>query len=63
MAFAYRDDGMIQEIDGVWTLAGNADRLVPSAVKTLISRRADEAARSTTKALLAVAAILGGASA
>ncbi|MGZ4133359.1 MAG: AAA family ATPase, partial [Actinomycetota bacterium] len=32
MAFAYREGGMIQEIDGVWTLAGNAERLVPSAV-------------------------------
>ena len=40
MARAYRDGGMIQEIDGVWTLARNAERLVPSAVRTLISRRA-----------------------
>ena len=45
MAFTYRENGMIQEIDGVWTLAGNAERLVPSAVKTLISRRATQAAR------------------
>ena len=40
MARAYRDGGMIQQIDGVWRLARNAERLVPSAVKTLISRRA-----------------------
>ena len=40
MAQAYRDGGMIQQIDGVWSLARNADRLVPSAVRTLISRRA-----------------------
>ena len=58
MAFTYRENGMVQEIDGVWTLAGNADRLVPSAVKTLISRRATKLP-DDTKALLAVAAILG----
>jgi hypothetical protein len=58
MAFAYREGGMVQEIDGVWSLAGNAERLVPSAVKTLISRRATKLP-DPTKALLAVAAILG----
>ncbi len=58
MAFAYREGGMIQEIDGVWSLADNAERLVPSAVKTLISRRATKLP-DDTKALLAVAAILG----
>jgi AAA ATPase-like protein/regulatory LuxR family protein len=58
MAFTYRENGLVQEIDGVWTLAGNADRLVPSAVKTLISRRAMKLP-DDTKALLAVAAILG----
>src|SRR5262249_28620342 len=58
MAFAYRESGMIQEIDGVWTLAGSPDRLVPSAVKTLISRPATKLP-DDTKALLAVAAILG----
>jgi hypothetical protein len=58
MAFAYREGGLVQEIDGVWTLAGNADRLVPSAVKTLISRRAMKLP-DDTKELLAVAAILG----
>ena len=58
MAFAYREGGMVQKIDGVWTLAGNAERLVPSAVKTLISRRATKLP-DPTKALLSVAAILG----
>jgi tetratricopeptide (TPR) repeat protein/DNA-binding CsgD family transcriptional regulator len=57
-AIAYRDGGLIQEIDGVWTLASNAERLVPSAVKTLVSRRASKLPEAT-KALLAVAAILG----
>ncbi len=58
MAHAYRDGGMIQEIDGVWTLAGNAERLVPSAVRTLISRRAAHLPKDTKDAL-AVAAVLG----
>ena len=30
---AYREGGMIQQIDGVWTLARNAERMVPSAVQ------------------------------
>ena len=58
MAHAYRDGAMIQEIDGVWTLAGNAERLVPSAVRTLISRRAAHLPEDT-KASLAEAAVLG----
>jgi hypothetical protein len=58
MAFAYREAGMIQQIDGTWTLAGNAERLVPSAVRTLISRRAARLPGDTT-ALLAEAAVLG----
>ena len=58
MAQAYRDSGMVQEIDGVWTLARNAERLVPSAVRTLISRRAAHLAEDT-KTSLAEAAILG----
>ena len=58
MARAYRDGGMIQQIDGVWRLARNAERLVPSAVKTLISRRAAHLP-DETKALLAEAAVLG----
>jgi DNA-binding CsgD family transcriptional regulator len=55
---AYRDAGMVQEIDGTWSLAKNAARLVPSAVKTLISRRAAHLPAETTS-ILAVAAILG----
>ncbi|HET9250092.1 MAG TPA: AAA family ATPase, partial [Actinomycetota bacterium] len=58
MAHAYRDQGMIQEIDGVWTLSGNAERLVPSAVRTLISRRAAHLPEDTKDAL-AVASVLG----
>ncbi|HEX8098739.1 MAG TPA: AAA family ATPase [Actinomycetota bacterium] len=55
---AYRDTGMIQEIDGVWTLARNADRLVPSAVRTLIQRRAARLP-DATKTSLAEGAVLG----
>ncbi|HEX2266722.1 MAG TPA: LuxR C-terminal-related transcriptional regulator, partial [Actinomycetota bacterium] len=58
LARAYRDTGMIQEIDGVWTLARNADRLVPSAVRTLIQRRAARLP-DATKTSLAEAAVLG----
>ena len=58
MAYAYREGGMIHQIDGKWTLARNADRLVPSAVKTLISRRAARLP-DETRELLAEAAVLG----
>ena len=58
MARAYRDGGMVQQVDGVWRLARNAERLVPSAVKTLISRRAAHLP-DETKRLLADAAVLG----
>jgi DNA-binding NarL/FixJ family response regulator len=58
VAHAYRETGMVQEFDGVWTLAKNAERLVPSAVRTLISRRAVRLPEET-KASLAEAAILG----
>jgi DNA-binding NarL/FixJ family response regulator len=58
LAQTYRDAGMVQEIDGVWSLAKNADRLVPSSVRTLISRRAARLPEET-KATLAVAAVLG----
>jgi DNA-binding CsgD family transcriptional regulator/tetratricopeptide (TPR) repeat protein len=57
-AIAYREAGMIQEIDGRWSLAGNAERLVPSTVRTLISRRATKFPEQT-RDLLAVAAVLG----
>jgi DNA-binding NarL/FixJ family response regulator len=58
LAHAYRDAGMIQEIDGVWTVSKNAQRLVPSSVRTLISRRAARLPEET-KATLAQAAVLG----
>jgi DNA-binding NarL/FixJ family response regulator len=58
LARAYRDAGMVQEIDGNWTLAKNAERLVPSAVRTLISRRAARVPEETKEAL-ADAAVLG----
>ena len=58
MARAYRDGGMVQQIDGVWRLARNTERLVPSAVRTLISRRTAHLP-DETKELLAVAAVLG----
>jgi tetratricopeptide (TPR) repeat protein len=58
LARAYRDAGMVQEIDGNWTLAKNAERLVPSAVRTLISRRAARVPEETKEAL-SEAAVLG----
>ena len=57
-AHAYRDAGLVQQIDGVWTLARNAERMLPSAVKTLIQRRAARLP-DDTRASLAEAAILG----
>ncbi len=58
LAHAYRDAGMIQQIDGVWTLAKNADRLAPSAVQTLIQRRSGRLPEET-KTSLSEAAVLG----
>ncbi|MGH3082769.1 MAG: AAA family ATPase [Gaiellaceae bacterium] len=58
LARSYREMGMIQELDGVWTLAQNAARLLPSAVRTLIQRRAARLP-DETKQDLADAAILG----
>lgn len=57
-ARAYREAGLVQSIDGVWTLARNADRLLPSAVRTLIQRRASHLP-AETKTALAEAAVLG----
>ncbi|MFN2557132.1 MAG: AAA family ATPase [Nitriliruptorales bacterium] len=54
----YRDAGLVQQIDGVWMLARNAERLVPSAVRTLIQRRAARLPEPT-RLVLAEAAILG----
>jgi tetratricopeptide (TPR) repeat protein/DNA-binding CsgD family transcriptional regulator len=58
MATAYREGGMIQKVDGVWRLAKNAERMVPSSVRTLISRRGARLPEET-KVSLAEAAILG----
>ena len=55
---AFRDGGMIQQIDGKWTLAKNADRLAPSAVQTLIQRRSGRLPEET-KTSLSEAAVLG----
>ena len=57
-AQAYRETGIIQPIDGVWTLARNAERMVPSAVRTLIQRRAARLPENT-RTTLAEAAVLG----
>jgi DNA-binding NarL/FixJ family response regulator len=57
-AHAYRDAGLIQQIDGVWTLARNAERLLPSAVKTLIRRRGSHLS-DATKLSMGEAGILG----
>jgi DNA-binding NarL/FixJ family response regulator len=58
LAKTYREAGMIQRIDGVWTLGRNAARLVPSAVRTLIGRRAAHLPEET-RSVLADAAVLG----
>jgi DNA-binding CsgD family transcriptional regulator/tetratricopeptide (TPR) repeat protein len=58
LARTYRDTGLVQEIDGVWTLARNAERLLPSSVRTLIQRRVARLP-DDTKQDLADAAILG----
>jgi DNA-binding NarL/FixJ family response regulator len=54
LARAHREAGTLQQVDGEWRLGRNAARLVPSAVRTLISRRA---ARLPARAL----ALLGDA--
>ncbi|TME34711.1 MAG: hypothetical protein E6I62_02040 [Chloroflexi bacterium] len=54
----YREAGMIQQVDGVWTLGRNAAKLVPSAVRTLIQRRAARLPDDARSAL-ADAAVLG----
>ncbi|MDP8930580.1 MAG: LuxR C-terminal-related transcriptional regulator, partial [Actinomycetota bacterium] len=54
----YRDAALLQQIDGVWMLARNAERLVPSAVRTLIQRRASRMPEQT-RVVMAEAAILG----
>jgi DNA-binding CsgD family transcriptional regulator len=58
IARAYREAGMLQEIADTWSLAKNADRLAPSAVRTLIQRRAAHLPPET-KEVFAEAALLG----
>ena len=58
LARAHREAGTIQQIDGDWRLGHNAARLVPSAVRTLIDRRAARLP-ARTRATLGDAAILG----
>jgi DNA-binding CsgD family transcriptional regulator len=55
---AYREAGMLQQVADTWTLARNAERLAPSAVRTLIQRRAAHLPPET-KTALAEAALLG----
>jgi DNA-binding CsgD family transcriptional regulator len=58
LAKAYREAGVIRPVDGNWTLSKNAAKLVPSAVRTLIGRRAARLP-DDTRALLADAGVLG----
>ena len=58
LARAHREAGTLQQIDGEWRLGRNAARLVPSAVRTLIDRRAARLP-ARTRAALGDAAILG----
>jgi DNA-binding CsgD family transcriptional regulator len=60
LARTYREAGLLQPIGGTWSLARNAERLVPSAVRTLIGRRA-ASLPAGTRELLATGAILGRA--
>ena len=58
LARTHREAGTLQQIDGTWRLGRNAARLVPSAVRTLIDRRAARLP-AQTRAALGDAAILG----
>lgn len=55
---AYRDAGLLQVIDGAWTLSTKAGKLVPSAVRTLVQRRAARLP-DDARAVMAEAAIVG----
>ena len=48
LARTHREAGTLQQIDGEWRLGRNAARLVPSAVRTLIDRRAARLPARTT---------------
>src|SRR4051812_8791994 len=58
LARTHRDAGTLQQLDREWRLSRNAARLVPSAVRTLIDRRAARLP-GPTRAALGDAAILG----
>jgi len=58
LARTHREAGTLQQVDGQWRLGRNAARLVPSAVRTLIDRRAARLPGPTREAL-GDAAILG----
>jgi DNA-binding NarL/FixJ family response regulator len=60
LARTYRDSGLLQQVEGVWRLGPRADRLVPSAVRTLIRRRAAHLS-TETRMVLAEAAVIGRA--
>lgn len=58
LARTHREAGTLQQVDGEWRLGRNAARLVPSAVRTLIDRRAARLP-ARTRSALGDAAILG----
>jgi DNA-binding NarL/FixJ family response regulator len=58
LARTHREAGTLQQVDGEWRLGRNAARLIPSAVRTLISRRATRLPAATL-ALLGDAGVLG----
>ena len=58
LARTHREAGTLQQVDGEWRLGRNAAKLVPSAVRTLIDRRAARLPPGT-RAVLGDAAILG----
>ncbi|HUQ44213.1 MAG TPA: AAA family ATPase, partial [Candidatus Limnocylindria bacterium] len=58
LARTHREAGTLQQVDGEWRLGRNAARLVPSAVRTLISRRAARLP-APALALLGDAGVLG----
>jgi DNA-binding CsgD family transcriptional regulator/tetratricopeptide (TPR) repeat protein len=58
IARTHREAGTLQLVDGQWKLGRNAARLVPSAVRTLIQRRAARLP-APTREVLSDAAVLG----
>lgn len=58
IARAYREAGMLQQTADAWRLGRNAERMAPSAVRTLIQRRAAHLPVES-KTALAEAALMG----